>query len=86
MCVTSLSEAAYFLKMADINNNILIELLIITGVGLLLSQKCIKERRKQRQWVCPRIRKTDSKGAYTIISNPTITHKISETNSSFHVK
>ena len=43
--------------MANIDNSKLIGLLIVTGVGLLLSQKHIKERRKQTQYVCPRIRK-----------------------------
>ena len=42
-------------------------LLIIAGGGLLLSQEHIKERRKQRQWVHPWIKKRDNKGAY--ISN-----------------
>ena len=44
-------------------------LLIIDGEGLLLSQEHIKERRKQRQLVGPRIRKRDSKGAYYSIIN-----------------
>ena len=43
--------------MADIDNSKLIGLLVITEVGLLLSQEHRKERRKQRQWVHPRIRK-----------------------------
>ena len=48
--------------MADIDSNKLIG--AITGWGLLLSQEHIKERRKQRHWVRPGIRKRDSKGAY----------------------
>ena len=54
--------------MEDIDNK-LMGLLIITGGGLLLSQEHIKERRKQRQWVCPWIRKRDNKGAYYSIIN-----------------
>ena len=50
--------------MVDINNNKLMGLLIIAGRGSLLSQECIKQRRKQRQWVRPWIRKRDSKGTY----------------------
>ena len=53
----------------DIDNNKLIGLLIITGLVLLLSQKHIKERRKQRQHVRPWIRKRDNKGAYYSIIN-----------------
>ena len=55
--------------MEDIDNNKLMGLLIITGGGLLLSQEHIKERRKRRQWVRPRIRKRDRKGAYYSIIN-----------------
>ena len=55
--------------MTDIDNNKVIGLLIITGVDLLLSQEHIKERRKQRQWVRPWIRKRDSKGTYYLIIN-----------------
>ena len=42
--------------MADIDDSKLIGLLVITGVGLLLSHEHIKERRKQRQWVRPSIK------------------------------
>ena len=55
--------------MENIDNNKLIELLIIGGGGLLISQGHIKERRKRRQWVCPWIRKRDSKVAYSSIIN-----------------
>ena len=47
--------------MADIDNNKLMELFIITRGGLLMSQEHIKGRRKRRQWVRPWIRKRDSK-------------------------
>ena len=50
----------YFFKMADIDNSKM-GLIIIAGGGLLLRQEHTKERRKQRQWVCPWIRKRDSK-------------------------
>ena len=54
--------------MEDIDNKKLMELLIIPGGALLLTQEHIKERRKRRQWVGPWIRKKDSKGAnYSII-------------------
>ena len=46
--------------MADIDNNKM-GLIIIAGGGLLLRQEHTKERRKQRQWVRPWIRKRDSK-------------------------
>ena len=64
-----IKKARLFLKMADIDNNKLMELLIIAGGCLLLSQKYIKQRRKRRQWVRPWIRKRDSKGAYYLIIN-----------------
>ena len=35
---------------------------------MLTSQKHIKERRKRRQWMCPLIRKGDSKEAYYLIT------------------
>ena len=55
--------------MVDIDTNKLMGLLIIAGGGLLLSQEHIKERRKQRQWVRPWIRKRDNRGAYYSIIN-----------------
>ena len=55
--------------MEDIDNNKLMGLIIITGGGLLLSQEHIKERRKRRQWLCPWIRKRNSKGAYYSVIN-----------------
>ena len=55
--------------MADIDNKKLMGLLIIVGGSLLLGQERIKERRKQRKWVCFQIRKRDSKGAYYSIIN-----------------
>ena len=58
-----------FLKMADIDNNKLMGLSIIAGGSLLLSQKHIKESRKQRKRVRFQIRKRDSKGAYYSIIN-----------------
>ena len=62
--------------MTDIDNNKLMVLLITAGGGLLLSQECVKERRKRRQWVRPWIRKRDSKGAYySIISYLRLTDK-----------
>ena len=62
--------------MEDIDNSKLMGLLIIAGEGLLLSQERIKERRKRRQWVCPWMRKRDSKGAYySIINNLRLTDK-----------
>ena len=54
--------------MTDIDSNKRLELLIIAR-GLLLSQEHIKERKKQRQWVHPWIRKRDRKGAYLSIIN-----------------
>ena len=55
--------------MADMGNSKLIGLLIITGMGSLLSQGHIKERRKQRQWVRSWISKGDNKVAYYSIIN-----------------
>ena len=55
--------------MADIDINKLMGLLIIAGGSLLLSQEHIKERREKREWVCLRIRKKDSKGAYHSVIN-----------------
>ena len=55
--------------MADIDNNKLMGLLRIAGGGLLLSQEYIYERRKQRQWEHPWIRKRYSRGAYYFIMN-----------------
>ena len=52
-----------------IDNKKLMELLIIAGGGLLLSQKHIKERRRQRKRVRPWITKRDKKGAYYSIIN-----------------
>ena len=61
--------------MADKDNK-LMGLLIIAGGGLLLNQEHTKERRKQRQWVRPSIKKRDSKGAYySIINNLKLTDK-----------
>ena len=54
-------KRGYFLKIVDIDNSKLMRLSIIAGGGLLLSQEHIKERRKRRKWVCPWIRKRDSK-------------------------
>ena len=60
-----------FLKMAGTDNNKLMELLIIAGGSLLLSQEHFKGKRKQKKqkkngrWK----RKTDSKGAYYSIIN-----------------
>ena len=48
-----------FLKMADIDHNKLIGLLIIAREGSLLSQEHIKERRKRRQLMRPWIRKKE---------------------------
>ena len=62
--------------MTEIDNSKLIGLLIIAGGGLLLSQNYIKERRKQRQWAHPWIRRRDSKGAYySIINDVRLTDK-----------
>ena len=62
--------------MTEIDNSKLIGLLIIAGGGLLLSQNHIKERRKQRQWVHPWIRRRDSTGAhYSIINDLRLTDK-----------
>ena len=62
--------------MTDIDNSKLTGLLIIAGGGLLLSQNHIKERRKQRQWEHPWIRRRDSKGAYySIINDVRLTDK-----------
>ena len=62
--------------MTEIDNSKLIGLLIIAGGGFLLSQNHIKERRKQRQWEHPRIRRRDSKGAYySIINDVRLTDK-----------
>ena len=62
--------------MVVIDDNKLMGLLIIAGVGLLLYQEYIKQRRKRRQWVRPWIRKRDSKGAYySIINEPRLTDK-----------
>ena len=47
--------------MKDIDNKKLMGLLIIAEEVLLMSQEHMKERRKQRQWVRPLIRKRDSK-------------------------
>ena len=66
---TLCKRCGYFLKIADVVNNKLMGLLIIDGGGLLLSQEHIKERRKRRQLVGPRIRRRDSKGAYYSIIN-----------------
>ena len=55
-----IKKHGYFFKMADIDNNKM-GLIIIAGGGLLLRQEHTKERRKQRQWVRPWIRKRDSK-------------------------
>ena len=54
--------------MTDIDSNKRLGLLIIAR-GLLLSQEHTKERKKQRQWVHPWIRKRDCKGAYLSIIN-----------------
>ena len=43
--------------MVDIDNNKLMELLIIAGGFLLLSQEYIKEIRKERKWASLRVRK-----------------------------
>ena len=66
---TLYKRGGYFLKMVEMDNSKLIGLLIITGMGSLLSQGHIKERRKQRQWVRPWISKGDNKGAYYLIIN-----------------
>ena len=56
--------------MADIDNNKLIGLLVISWGGLLLTQEHIyKKKRKRIQWVRPWIRKRDSKGAYYSVIN-----------------
>ena len=57
-------KSGCFLKMADIDNNKLMGLLIIAGGSLLVSQEHIKERRKQRKWVRFQIWKGDSKRVY----------------------
>ena len=54
--------------MADIDEK-LMGLLITAGGGLLLSQEYIKQRIRRTQWVCPWIRKRDSKWAYYPIIN-----------------
>ena len=62
--------------MTEIDNSKLIGLLIIAGGGFLLSQNHIKERRKQRQWEHPWIRRRDNKGAYySIINDVRLTDK-----------
>ena len=40
-----------FLKMAGIDNNKLMELFIIAGGSLLLSQEHIKGKREKKKWV-----------------------------------
>ena len=51
-------------------------LLIIAEEDVLVSQKRIKERRKQGKWVRPWIKKRDGKGGYySIINDPSLTDK-----------
>ena len=63
------------------DNNKLMELFIIAGGSLLLSQEQIKGKRKQKtkktkKWVSIWKRKTDSKGAYySIINDLSLTDK-----------
>ena len=67
-------KRGYFFKMADMDNNKLPGLLIISWSDLLLSQEHIKERRERRLWVCPW--KRDSMwGCYSIINNLRLTEK-----------
>ena len=62
-----------FFKMVDIDNNKLMRLLITAGGSLLLSQKQIKKREKQR---IRKIRERDNKGVYySIIHDLSLTDK-----------
>ena len=61
--------AVVFQKVADMDNNKTDGIVHNCWIGLSLSQKHIKERRKRRQWLRLWTRKRDSKGEYYMMIN-----------------